>query len=71
MGHLFISANHPTSLYGESIMTKSWITTVNKPGPADKKLGKIVYDETYLVKPEYLTFQRPDYIKNILRDDFK
>jgi hypothetical protein len=71
MGHLFISSGHPESLYGESIMTKSVNFSVLKPGPADKKLSKINYEKSYLIKPEGSLYHRPDYIKNILRDDFK
>jgi hypothetical protein len=73
MGHLFISANHPESLYGETIMSSpipGWMD-YTRPGPADKKLGSIVYEKSYLIKLSDKLYERPDYIKNILRNDFK
>ncbi|SHI94901.1 hypothetical protein SAMN05444280_10898 [Tangfeifania diversioriginum] len=71
MGHLFISANHPESLYGETMMSSPFPSEFGGPGSADKKLGSIVYEDSYLVKPEDKLYKRPDYLKNILRDDFK
>lgn len=75
MGHIFISSGHPKSLYGESIMTKSVNFSVLKPGPADKKLGHIAYEDSYLIELDEVQYKGRtigmDYIKNILREDFK
>lgn len=74
MGHIFISSGHPKSLYGETIMSQpipDWMEYALKTGPADKKLGYIAYENSYLIKPSNLIYKRPDDIKNILRDDFK
>ncbi|MBW6535571.1 MAG: hypothetical protein K0B11_11215 [Mariniphaga sp.] len=77
MGHIFISSGHPKSLYGETIMSQpipGWMD-YTRTGPADKKLGYIAYEDSYLIKldePVYkLRDMGMDDIKNILRDDFK
>ncbi|WP_321376310.1 hypothetical protein [uncultured Draconibacterium sp.] len=68
-GHLFLSLPHSSAIGAESIMTKYWSPGVITPGDADKKLDKIAQEETYLVNVGY-PFDRGDYIRNILKDDF-
>jgi hypothetical protein len=74
MGHLFIfSTGHPEYLYGETIMSSpipGWMD-YTRPGPADKKKSYLIGDETYLIEVEGYNFKQIDYLRNILRDDFK
>jgi len=43
----------------------------HKTGSADKKKSYLIGDKSYLVYAEGYNFKQIDYIKNILRNDFK
>jgi hypothetical protein len=63
-GHMFIGSGHPTSMpSNQTIMSTT--TTLSTTGPADKKAGKLVYEETYMTFPSAI-YPNVDYLYNIL-----
>jgi hypothetical protein len=63
-GHMFIGSGHPVSmLANQSIMVSG--TTLSTTGPADKKAGQLIYEQTYMTFPP-LIYPRVDNLYNIL-----
>jgi len=66
-GHIFIGG-HPISIpYNQSIMIYG--TTLSITGIADKKAGKLLYEQTYMTFPP-LFYPRVDYLYKILGLNF-
>lgn len=66
-GHIFIGSSHPLILVDQSVMSKG--TLLQTTGPADKKAGKLIYEETYMTFP-LAKFPEVDYLYNILGLEF-
>lgn len=63
-GHIFIGSGHPIAMPpNQTVMTG--LTTLSTTGPADKKAGKLLYEQTYMTFPP-LFYPRVDYLGNIL-----
>jgi len=67
-GHMFIGSGHPTTLgLDQTIM--STFSILQTTGLADKKAGKLIYEETYMTFPLAI-YPRVDYLYNILGLEF-
>ena len=63
-GHMFIGSGHPISMLpNQTVM--STISILQAIGPADKKAGKLIYEETFMTFPP-LKYPQVDYLENIL-----
>jgi len=66
-GHIFIGSGHPVTLSDQTIM--SGTSGLQTTGPADKKAGKLIYEETYMTFPLAI-YPRVDCLYNILGLEF-
>jgi len=63
-GHMFIGTGHPISMPpNQTIMSTT--TVLQTTGPADKKAGKLIYEQTFMIFP-LAVFPGVDYLENIL-----
>jgi hypothetical protein len=70
-GHMFMGSGHPVSLPGKSVMSSPVPPNLITTGPADKKAGWIIYEPTFMLTLPDQVYPSLDYIKNILRGNFK
>ena len=67
-GHMFIGSGHPEIMPpNQTVM--STISILQTTGPADKKAGKLIYEQTYMTFSGIL-FPELDYLYNILGPGF-
>jgi len=66
-GHIFIGTSHPLVLVDQSVMSKGTILQIT--GIADKKAGKLIYEQTYMIFPPAL-FPQVDNLYNIFGLEF-
>jgi len=65
-GHMFIGSGHPISMHpNQSVMIPGSGIYLQTTGPADKKAGKLIYEETFMI---FLPNRYPsvDFVYNIL-----
>jgi len=67
-GHIFIGSGHPVSMPSNQTVM-STISILQTTGPADKKAGWLIYEQTYMTFPLAI-YPEVDYLYNILGLEF-